>query len=216
MSVFVTGTDTGIGKTMTCGCLMKAFAERPEIKYYKPVQTGSDNDRDEVLKMSGLPNQRALPFEFHFSEPLSPHRACELDGCEPVELEYLVHRFKEHSRSAELIVEGAGGLFVPLNRQRTWLDYLQHTGLSVVLVTRTTLGTINHTLLSIEALLSRSIEIAGIVFSGPENEDNRKTILEFYDRMSMSHKPLLVTQFDLEKGCISNTEAQKLLPLLGG
>ncbi len=181
MSLFMTGTDTGVGKTIASAAVLRQHAPLvPGLRYWKPVQTGDDDDRATVEELSGLPADRFLPNTYHFPEPLSPHRAAELaDG--QVELDPLLADFERYSADGPLLIEGAGGLLVPLTRQLTWVDFLQRTKLPVLLATRTALGTINHSLLTAQALKAAGIPAVGYLFCGADNPDNLRTITEFSD-----------------------------------
>ena len=198
---FITATDTDAGKTMTSAALMKQYSQ---AHYWKPVQTGADRDLETVRFLSGASSDR-----FHsgmtFSEPLSPHRAAELDRRE-IQLEDLDQRYERVRHQVQgnakesageedsiLFIEGAGGLLVPLNRQSLWPGWLEGKDLSIILVCRTGLGTINHTLLSVEAIRARNLQLAGIVFFGPENPDNQRTIQDFTGAT-------IIGQFDWKAG----------------
>jgi dethiobiotin synthetase len=165
----VTGTDTGIGKTVFAAALAGAL----DGYYWKPVQAGLEDggDAETVRRLSGLPPERILPEAWRLTTPCSPHRAAEIDG---VALDPDALRLPETDRP--LIVEGAGGALVPLTRSILFADVFARWRLPVVIVARTTLGTINHSLLTIEALRTRGIAIAGIAFAGPANEDSEMTI----------------------------------------
>jgi len=164
--------------------------------YWKPVQSGVEGgvDTRAVQKMTGLPLERFLPESYVFTESLSPHRAAELDEAE-IDVESLVIPEVD----GPLIIEGAGGLMVPLTRQnllvnlfKRWNEDPVNGGrVPVILVARTGLGTINHTLLSLEALWSRKIPVHGIIFVGDENEDNMRTIGEFSDVKVLGRLPML-------------------------
>lgn len=177
MAVFVTGTDTGVGKTIASAALLRRYAEAPGIRYWKPVQTGDDDDRLMVARLSRLGDRFTAPGLYRFEHPLSPHRAAELENAS-IDLDAIDARFRELCQSGPLIVEGAGGVMVPLNRQQLWPDLLERWQIPVVIATRTTLGTINHSLLTIAALRSRSIRIAGLLFCGQANDDNERTIVD--------------------------------------
>lgn len=170
--IVVTGTDTGIGKTV----FSAGFANLLDGFYWKPVQSGLDGETDSevVARLSGLPAERVLPEAYRLQSPLSPHRSAEIDGVsiETAELSL-------PAVPGPLVIEGAGGLMVPLNRQTRFIDIFEQWQLPVILCARTALGTINHTLLSIEALRARSIPLIGIVFIGDEVADTQKTIVEF-------------------------------------
>ena len=185
----ITGTDTGIGKTVVSAMLTLALGGT----YWKPVQSGVEGgvDTKAVQKMTGLPRERFLPEAYVFTEALSPHRAAELDDArinvDALEIPEMV--------DGPLIIEGAGGLMVPLTRENLLINLFkkwnEERRVPVILVARTGLGTINHTLLSLEALWSRKIPVHGIVFVGDENEDNIRTIGEFSDVKVLGRLPML-------------------------
>lgn len=167
--IVVTGTDTGIGKTVFAAGLAGAL----DGVYWKPIQAGveEETDRATVLRLSGLSPERILPEAYRLRTPASPHLAAERDGI-VIDPEALV--LPDTDRP--LVVEGAGGLMVPLNRKVTYIDLMARWNARVVLCARTTLGTINHSLLSVEALRTRGIAIAGIVFIGDENQESEQII----------------------------------------
>ncbi len=169
--LIVTGTDTGIGKTVFAAALAGALG----AIYWKPIQSGltEETDSQAVLRLSGLPEKRVLPEAYRLNTPASPHLAAELDGI-AIDPEALVLP----ATSDPLVVEGAGGLLVPLTREMTYIDIFGRWGAPVVLCARTTLGTINHTLLSIEALRTRGIPLLGVAFMGEENLDSERIIVE--------------------------------------
>lgn len=164
----VTGTDTGIGKTVFSAALAGAL----RAHYWKPVQSGLDDgaDRDAVAALAQLPPELILPEAYRLTQPLSPHRAAELDGLQidPARLSP-----PDHER---LVVEGAGGALVPITRGTLYADLFAWWNLPVIVVARTALGTINHSLLTLEALRARGVPIHGIAFVGAENADNEQTI----------------------------------------
>jgi len=167
----VTGTDAGIGKTVVAAGLAGLLGG----VYWKPVQSGleGETDSEAVARLAKLPPERVLPEAWRLSQPLSPHRAAELDGV-AIDPDRLV--LPEVARP--LIVEGAGGLMVPLTCTTLFIDLFARWRAPVVLCTRTTLGTINHTLLSIEALRHRDIPILGITFIGDAAPDTERSIAE--------------------------------------
>ena len=180
MSLFVCGTSTGVGKTVVSAAIMKQYGVKTGVRYWKPVQTGTppDDDREDALVMSGIGSEFFLPVEYSFKAALSPHRAAELEDSR-LDLEILIQKFRALESGGPLLIEGAGGLLVPLNRTYTWLDFLKKADLPVLLTALSGLGTINHSLLTIQALQTQGIKVAGIVFSGPPNPDNVRTVLEF-------------------------------------
>jgi len=171
--VFVTGTDTGIGKTLVSAIVTKAL----DATYWKPFQTGlSDEagDTASVTTLAELPSSRVIPPAYAFLAPLSPQDAAALEGRE---VDPTALTLPESDRT--LVVEGAGGLMVPLNSDTLLVDWAATLDLPVILVCRSGLGTINHTLLSIEALRQRNMAIAGVVMSGTPNPANRAAIAHF-------------------------------------
>ena len=152
-ALVVTGTDTGIGKTVVAAMLTLAL----DGVYWKPVQAGTREGTDAatVAALTGLGPERVIAERYRLTEPLSPHRAAELDGVE-IDAPSLVLP-AEAPGGRPLIIEGAGGLMVPLTRRTLYIDVFQRWGAPVVLCARTALGTINHSLLSVEALRSRDI-----------------------------------------------------------
>ncbi|RVC60273.1 ATP-dependent dethiobiotin synthetase BioD [Mesorhizobium sp. M4B.F.Ca.ET.088.02.2.1] len=170
--IVITGTDTGIGKTV----FSAGLAGLLDGFYWKPVQSGLDEETDSevVERLAGLPPGRVLPEVYRLKEPLSPHRSAELDGVAIDAAELSLPDLP-----GPLVIEGAGGLMVPLNRQTRFIDIFEQWRLPVILCARTALGTINHTLLSIEALRARSIPLIGIAFMGEEVADTQRTIVEF-------------------------------------
>lgn len=167
--VVVTGTDTGIGKTVFAAALAGAL----DAVYWKPVQAGLDEetDSDTVRKLSGIPQDRLLPEAYRLKTPASPHFAARIDG---VAIDPAALALPETARP--LVVEGAGGLMVPLTDGLTYIDVMAGWRAPVVLCARTTLGTINHSLLSIEALRARKIPLLGVAFIGDANQESERII----------------------------------------
>lgn len=182
----ITGTDTDIGKTVFAAMLTLAL----DGMYWKPVQAGIETAVDTRLiqKLTELPEERFFPEGYVLSHPLSPHRAAELDNVRIDPGTLTVPKC-----DYPLIIEGAGGLMVPLNRENLMINQFKKWNLPVILCARTGLGTINHTLLSCEALWARKIPILGIAFIGAENEDNMRTIGEFSGERILGRLPLLDT-----------------------
>lgn len=166
--IVVTGTDTGIGKTVFAAALAGAL----DADYWKPVQAGLDEDTDSerVAALSGLNADHIIPEAYRLKTPCSPHRAAEIDGV-VIDVERLVPPMRER-----LVIEGAGGVMVPLTRALVFADLLARWAMPTVIIARTALGTINHSLLSIEALRSRGVPLVGIAFVGDANEDSEATI----------------------------------------
>lgn len=167
--IVVTGTDTGIGKTVFSAALAGAL----DAYYWKPVQAGveEETDRDVVARLSGLSKERVLREAYRLLTPASPHLAAKIDGI-TIDPEALA--LPEVDRP--LVIEGAGGLMVPLTASLTYIDVMAQWRVPVVLCARTTLGTINHSLLSVEALRARNIPLLGIAFIGDENVESETVI----------------------------------------
>jgi dethiobiotin synthetase len=164
----VTGTDTDVGKTV----FSAALAGHLGGWYWKPVQAGLDggSDSERVAELSGLPKERILPELWRLTTPCSPHRAAEIDGVE-IDPDALAL-----PQQRPLVVEGAGGALVPLTREVLFADLFARWGLPAIVVARTSLGTINHSLLTIEALRRRAVPIHGVAFIGDPVEDSEATI----------------------------------------
>ena len=175
--LFVTGTDTGVGKTLVSAALLHRFRNTPGLRYWKPVQTGIevDDDTAEVVRLSGVPDDRALHEGVRLPRPLSPHLSASLAGSS-IAVAGLLETASRQDGSTHWIVEGAGGVLVPLNDRELMIDFMSVLGLPVVVAARSGLGTINHTLLTLEALRARALSIAGVVLVGPANVDNRIAI----------------------------------------
>jgi dethiobiotin synthetase len=164
--IVVTGTDTDVGKTVFAAALAGALG----ASYWKPVQAGFDphGDTDSVAALSGA---RILPEAYRLTTPFSPHRAAAIDGVtiDPA-------RLALPDVDGPLVVEGAGGVLVPVTPDLLFADLFARWACPIVLVARTGLGTINHSLLSIEALRHRGVPILGIAFIGDEQADSEATI----------------------------------------
>ena len=183
-TLIVTGTDTGIGKTVFAAALAGAMGGF----YWKPVQAGTDTATDSatVAALSGLPPERILPEAYRLATPCSPHLAAEIDGTtiEP-------GRLTPPAVGGPLIVEGAGGVLVPFTRDLLFADIVAGWHRPVVLVARTELGTINHSLLSLEALRARNIPVLGIAFVGAPNEESEAIIARLGNVRRLGRLPIL-------------------------
>ncbi len=189
---FVTGTDTDIGKTVICAILAAGL----NAAYWKPVQTGilEGTDTDWLKRVTGLPDSHFFRERWRLSEPLSPHAAAEIEG---VHIDLNDFILPETENFPHLIVEGAGGLMVPLNDKHYMIDLIRLLDLPVVLVARSGLGTINHTLLSLEQLRRYGIDIVGVVVNGPANKSNKDAI-ERYGRIPILAQVEPIEEFDAE------------------
>jgi dethiobiotin synthetase len=168
---FVTGTDTGVGKTVVSALLCAAL----NAIYWKPIQTGTRDgtDRKTVIELAQLPRTRTLPESYRFAPPVSPHLAARRAG---VCIDLRTIRVPQIAANENLIVEGAGGVLVPINDTQFMTALMRRLNLPVLLVSRTTLGTINHTLLSLAALRAARLDVRGVILVGKPNLENRKAI----------------------------------------
>ncbi len=181
MSLFVTGTDTGVGKTVLAAALLWRYGKQLPLAYWKPVGTGgpAESDVESVRRLAG--EVAAIHAEgYLFADPVSPHLAARREG-RTIELERLDARFHDLKGAGRaLVVEGAGGVFAPLDEEGTpILELPRRWNLPVVVAARSTLGTINHTCLTLEALRSRGLEVVGVVLIGPFNPENREAVARF-------------------------------------
>ncbi|MBX7483138.1 dethiobiotin synthase [Qipengyuania qiaonensis] len=181
----VTGTDTDVGKTVFAAALAGALGAH----YWKPVQAGLDEggDRAQVARLARIGEERVLPETYRLATPCSPHRAAEIDGVtiDPARLTLPDHR--------PLVVEGAGGALVPLGDELLYADLFARWGLPAIVVARTALGTINHTLLTIEALRARALTVHGVAFVGDAVEDSEATICRLGKVRRLGRLPMLGT-----------------------
>lgn len=180
----VTATGTGVGKTLVSAILTLGL----DGCYWKPVQSGAGEgtDTESLRRMTGLPGERFLPEAWVLQAPLSPHRAAELEGVviDPARLD-------PPAASRPLVIEGAGGLLVPLDRRTLFADLFARWDLPVILCARTELGGINHALLSIEVMRARGLRLHGVVFLGEDNPDAIQTIGAFSGARRLAHIPPL-------------------------
>lgn len=170
MTFFVTGIGTDVGKTVVSAILVQAL----KADYWKPIQSGDLDwtDTDKVRKWVQNPTSVFHPSAYRLQTPMSPHAAAEIDG---VQIE--IEKIKRPQTSKPLVIEGAGGLLVPLNRTQTIVDMI-HPSDRIILVSRNYLGSINHTLLSAAYLKQRGFDKVGIVFNGPSVPSTESVIEE--------------------------------------
>ncbi|MQY43654.1 ATP-dependent dethiobiotin synthetase BioD [Epibacterium sp. SM1969] len=168
-TLVVTGTDTGIGKTVVSAGLTAALG----ATYWKPVQAGLDDETDSAF-VARLSGQLVLPEAYRLKLPASPHISAAADGIEIDSARLFLPKTQ-----TPLIVEGAGGVLVPLNRQMLYLDMFARWQAPVVLCARTALGTINHSLLSLRALRGAGVVVAGVIFVGDAEPEVEDTICSF-------------------------------------
>ncbi len=167
---FITGIGTDVGKTITAAIITESL----KTDYWKPVQAGEldNSDSKKVEKLISNEESFFYPEGATLTSPMSPHAAAAIDG-----VNLAVKNIKRPETSRNLVIEGAGGLMVPLNSNETILDLIKATD-KIIIVSRHYLGSINHTLLTIDVLKNKGFNIAGIIFNGDENESTEKVILE--------------------------------------
>jgi len=175
----VTGTDTGIGKTVFAAALAGAL----RAAYWKPVQAGLEEESDSatVRRLAGVP---VIPEAYRFALPASPHRAAAAEG-RAIDPALLV------PPDGPLVIEGAGGLMVPISRGTLFIDVFARWGLPLILCASTRLGTINHSLLSVAAIRARHIPLAGIAFIGDANHDSEQIICAMGKVARLGRLPVL-------------------------
>ena len=171
MRLFVTGIGTEVGKTIASSILV----ENLKADYWKPIQAGELENSDSIKVKNLISNTKSVfhSESYKLKEPMSPHAAAKKDNITIELLKIIPPKTDNH-----LVIEGAGGVFVPLNKEDCILDIIPKTNSEVVIVSRHYLGSINHTLLTIKALQDRNISIKGIIFSGDENKDTENIIIK--------------------------------------
>jgi dethiobiotin synthetase len=202
MQVFIAGTDTNIGKTLISSwlCLHTGYA------YFKPIQTGMSEGNDSSL-VSTLAGATIYPEKYLYKAPLSPHLAAKLEN-KNIDINNI-----KLPEAQNLIVEGAGGLLVPLTQDYLMIDLIKLLAIPVILVASSRLGTINHTLLSLEALRLRDISILGVIVSGKTNQSNCDAI-EFYGNIKIIAQIPFLSQFT--RNTLSQIPlSQDLMQILG-
>jgi len=170
--LFVTGTDTEIGKTVVSSILSKGM----NASYWKIIQTGDDSDKSFVKQVTKMPDEKFIQEAYCLKLPLSPYAAA-MDENISIDINKIKNKF-DLIKDNCLVAEGAGGVMVPVKKDFFMSDLISFLGLSAVVVARSGLGTINHTLLTIEHLKNKNIDIACIILNGEINESNKKIIEE--------------------------------------
>lgn len=181
-NIFVTGIGTGIGKTVASAALV----EKLKADYWKPVQSG-DLDNSDTLSVKKLISNKITQFHpesYKLTQPFSPHKSAAIDGV-TINRNNIILPETDN----KLIIEGAGGLMVPLSDNYLIIDLIKQLEAEVILVSRNYLGSINHTLLSVEALKSRGIKVMGILFNGVKDIYSKEFILNYSGLESLGHIP---------------------------
>ncbi len=182
--IFITGIGTGIGKTVTSAVVV----EKLKADYWKPVQSGDLHDSDSLKVQSLVSNPITVfyPETYRLTEPYSPHKSAKIDGITIDPKKFVIPQTTNH-----LVIEGAGGLMVPLNDDFLIVDLIKQLGAEVILVSQNYLGSINHTLLSVEVLHNRNIPIKGIMFNGIRDASSEEYIATYTDLKVLGFIPQL-------------------------
>ena len=169
MKLFITGIGTDVGKTITSAIVTQAL----EADYWKPIQAGDLDNSDSHKVKSKVKSQKSVvyPNAYELKTPASPHLAAQIDGI-TIDIKKII----EPKTTNHLVIESAGGILVPLNDNDCIIDLIK-PDYKIIIVSRHYLGSINHTLLTFEALKSRNLKVAGIIFSGDENQATEEIIL---------------------------------------
>ena len=182
--LFITGIGTDIGKTVVAAILV----EKLKADYWKPVQSGELNNSDtqKIRSLVSNPETQFHPETYKLTQPFSPHKSAALDAVE-IDLNNIILPVTDN----QLIIEGAGGLMVPLNGRELVIDLIQKLDAEVILVSKNYLGSINHTLLSLEVLKARSVPLKGIIFNGEPDSYSENLILSYSGVKLIGRIPVL-------------------------
>lgn len=181
---FISGIGTGIGKTLVSAIL----TEKLNADYWKPIQSGDLDQSDSITVKSLISNNKTIihPESYRLNHPLSPHLSARLD-----QIEIKLDRIVIPETSNHLIIEGAGGLMVPLNEKNLLIDLIKKLDVEVILISQNYLGSINHTLMSANVLNQYKIKVKGVIFNGPENEESQRYILQYTKLKNLGYIPNL-------------------------
>ena len=190
--LFITGTDTNVGKTVVAAAIMHRYRTIAPLRYWKPIQTGieQDNDTAVVRELGACTETEVLDEGVRLRHPVAPYLAARWSGTD-IRLPELGALAMAEPEDRLWIVEGAGGVFVPVSASAMMIDWMVHLSLPVLVVARSALGTINHTLLTLEALGRRNLDVAGVVMTGEKNRENRAAIEEFGNVQVLGEMPNL-------------------------
>jgi dethiobiotin synthetase len=181
---FITGIGTGIGKTIVSSII----TEKLQADYWKPIQSGDLHESDSMKIESLISNNKTVIHHeaFKLTQPLSPHLSAKLDS-----VELSIDKLSTPSTDNTLVIEGAGGLMVPLNDQELLVDYIIALNVEVILVSQNYLGSINHTLLSLELLKARNVAVKGIIYNGVSNNETERYINQYSQVKILGNIPIL-------------------------
>ena len=178
--LFITGTDTNVGKTTVAAAVLARYGHVPSLKYWKPIQTGIeiDDDTRTVVDLSNCGESQVHLSGIRLESPVAPYLAAEISG-RRITIAEVMKLIEGEPKSVRWVVEGAGGVLVPINESESMIDLIAVLEMPVLVTARSSLGTINHTLLTLEAIRRRNLEPAGVVMVGPKNAENREAIERF-------------------------------------
>ena len=178
--LFITGTDTNVGKTTVAAAVLARYGHLPSLKYWKPIQTGIeiDDDTRTVFELSNCAESRLHRSGIRLERPVAPYLAAELSG-RRITIAEVMALIEDEPKSVRWVVEGAGGVLVPINESESMIDLMAALGMPVLITARSSLGTINHTLLTLEAVRRRRLEPVGVLIVGPADAKNREAIERF-------------------------------------
>ena len=207
--LFVTGTGTGVGKTAVAAAFMHRYRRETPVRYWKPIQTGAgeDDDTAEVERLGACDAGELFTQGVRLPRPVSPNLAARLSGT-TIAIAPLAESIEGAPDQRFWIVEGAGGALVPLNQHELMVDLMVRLRLPVVVAARTALGTINHTLLTLEALRRRGLRVAGVVMVGDRHEENRAAIEAYGGVAVLGEMPFFapLTPAALERWALSELD----------
>jgi dethiobiotin synthase len=205
---FVTGTDTDVGKTVVSAALVHRLRSHRPVCYWKPIQTGIEDSDDTatVAHLGRCSEAEVMRTGIRLPRPLSPHLAARLSHT-TIRMAPLLETVPAAKDDRIWVVEGAGGVLVPINDEQTMLDLMAALQLPVVVAARSGLGTINHTLLTLQALRSRQLRIGGVVMVGDRNPENRMAIEQYGNIGVLGELPRLVP---LEPGALERWSLAEL------
>lgn len=204
--LFVTGTDTGVGKTVACAAMLSLLRGDRQTRYWKPIQTGIEQDDDSltVRRLSGCEAREVFDAGVRLVPPVSPHLAAQLTGI-TIEVDDLLTLASAQPSGEQWIVEGAGGALVPINDNTLMVDLIARLESPVVVVARSGLGTINHTLLTLAALRARRLQVTGVIMVGAPDRDNRLAIEHYGGTRVIGELPFMnpLTPAGLQRSALS-------------
>jgi len=211
---FVTGTDTNIGKTVACASLIHRYRSNTPLCYWKPIQTGIEleNDTETVRELAECNKSEIFDKGIRLPRPLSPHLSAQLAG-KKIRTSPLVNLMILRYKATHWVVEGAGGVMVPINEKQFMIDLMVGFDLPVIVVARSTLGTINHTLLTLAVLRDRGLKPVAVAMIGEKNSENRAAIEQYGKTPVVAEMPhfAMLTPTALKEWSLNNFDPDNVL-----